>query len=410
MSYIPLPNPLPITIGDSYSSDAFGKLRVSQPSVQFASFNEYKINPFNWVTNLAGTGSATHSTVNKITTLSTGGVLTGARSVLQSRMYCRYIPGASLHIDMTFVLGSAVTNCAKRVGYFDDDNGIFLELEGNGTVNLVRRSKTSGSVVETRIPQASWNKDPLNGTGDSGLTLNLDYAQILDIDLQYLGVGRVRVGFVIDGKAVYAHEFLHANLNVTQPYMATPNLPVRYEVINTGAAGGTGTIQAICAKVDAEGSTDLTSMQYSASRLTALATNTTLKPLISIRPGPNYNGIINRGWILPKKIDVLGDGNNDQYYELIWNATLTGAAWAPVSALAMGEFDTTATAVSLGSGVVIDSGFFRASTAKDLTGVFSSRPLVNSYDGTTPDTLTLAVRTTTAGASAYGSITWSGYW
>ncbi len=394
--------------------DAFGRLRVSNPVTSFAAFNEYKLNPFNWVTSVSGTGTVTYSTTTKMTTLATGGTASGARAVMQSRAYQRYVPGKSLYIDTTFLMqGVPPTNCVKRVGYFDDDNGIFLEYRSTG-VFLVLRSRVSGSIVDTAVPQVDWD-DSLNGEGASGITLNLAYGQIFWIDLQYLGMGMVRTGFNIDGGDVVAYRFKHANVTATQPYMATANLPVRFEIVNTGIASASADMAALCAKVDSEGGFDLDGIQYSASNgVTGKATTTTLIPLVSIRPGPTYNGLTNRGWIIPQGAQVYATGTNlDIYYQIIWNATLTGASWTAVNTNAMGQFDVSATAVSLGNGVVVDDGHLGLGTSKSssaLNDIFSARPLVNSFDGLTPDTLTLAARTVSGSGTCYGSMTWHGHW
>ena len=67
--------------------------------------------------------------------------------------------------------------------------------------------------------------------------------------MQWLGVGRVRVGFNINGVIYYAHYFNNAN-NLGSVYMSTPNLPVRYEVSSTG---GSVTLDQICCTVQSEG-------------------------------------------------------------------------------------------------------------------------------------------------------------
>lgn len=408
-----------VTRNVDMSFDAFNRLRVSQPTTEFGAFNEYKINPFNWVTSTTGTGTATHSTTTKLVTLATGGAASGARAVLQSRAYLRYNPGKSLFPAMTFVLGATPpTNCAKRVGYFDDNNGLYLEWTSTG-IRFVRRSNVSGSVVNTSYEQADWNVDPLNGLGPSALTLDLTKGQILLIDFQFLGVGIVRFGFEINGLPYVCMQINHANLTANQPYIATANLPVRYELVNTGTASASATLSCMCAKVDSEGGFEVAGIQYSASNgVTAKSTTTTLIPLLSIRPGPTFNGITNRGWIIPTSVELFGVSSPNAlniYYQIIWNATLTGPSWITVNANAMAQYDVTASAVSLGTGVVIEEGYAVTNANKGGIGgafsnVFSGRPLVNSFDGTTPDTLTIAARTLTGTADMYANISWFGYW
>lgn len=402
-------------LADSPALDAFGRLRVSNPFAQFAAFNEYKINPFNWVTATSGTGTDTHSTTTKLVTLATGGTASGARAVMQSRAYLRYVPGKSLFTAQTFVLGTKPgANCAKRIGYFDDSNGIYLQWDATGA-SVVRRSSVSGSVVNTSVAQSSWNVDSMDGAGPSGLTLDLTKGQIFMIDLQFLGMGRVRCGFDIDGVLHIVHEFLHANVTADQPYIATAHLPLRAEIINTGTAAQAETMGFLCGKVDSEGGFELNGIQYSASNgATGIATSTTLKPLVSIRPGPTFNSITNRGWIVPQGADVFCTGTVDHYYQIIWNATLTGASWTAVNAEAIGQYDVSSTAVSLGSGVVVEEGYIplggSAKAGSSFNDIFSDRPLVNSFDGTTPDTLTIAVRTLSGTGTGYGSIAWHGHW
>lgn len=404
-----------VTRNVDMSFDAFNRLRVSTPSAQLSGFNEYKINPFNFVTNVVGAGTATHSTTTKLVALSTGGTASGDMGVLQSRAYLRYNPGNSLLIKQTFVMGAVPgTNAAKRAGYFDDSNGIFLNYASTG-LSLVRRSNTSGSAVDTPVAQADWNVDPLNGTGSSGITLDMAMGQIFVIDLQFLGVGTVRCGFEVDGNLYWCHFFHHSNRTATQPYIATANLPVRWQVINTGTAASTTVMYAVCASVMDEGSSEPRGIQYAIGNgASGKSTSTTLIPLVSIRPGPTFNGITNRGWIIPKKAEAFFTGTSDHYYQVILNATLTGASWSAVNTNAMGQYDVTATAVSLGSGVVIDEGYTGSSgpskSGGDLSSEFESRPLVNSYDGTTPDTLTIAARTLTGTGTGYGTFTWFGYW
>lgn len=405
---------------DGPTVDAFGRLRTSQPFAQFAAFNEYNINPFNWVTYTtpASSATATHSTTTKMVTLSTGGTTSGVRSILQSRMYMRYTPGKSLFTAQTFVMGTQPgVNCEKRVGYYDDSNGFYLRYAAAG-ISLVRRSSVSGSVVETAILQSSWNVDKLDGKGPSGETLDLSKGQIFMIDFQYLGMGRVRLGFDIGGKLCYVHEFNHANVTANQPYIATANLPLRYEIINTGTAAQTETMLCMCGKVDSEGNIDLLGIQYAVSNgATGIATSVTLKPVISIRPGPTFNGITNRGWLVPMSAELFctATGSVDHYYQIIWNATLTNANWQSVNAsYSMAQYDVSSTAVSLGSGVIVEDGYVSSGGVSRVGGkfndVFSDRPLVNSFDGTTPDTLTIAVRTLSGTGTGYGSFTWHGHW
>jgi hypothetical protein len=143
-----------------------------------------------------------------------------------------YQPGKSLLNLNTFVMNAQESGLEQRVGMFDANNGIFFEDTGTA-YQIVRRSYTSGSSVDDPILQSAWNGDKLDGTGASGYTLDPTKATIMFADYEWLGMGAVRIGFVIDGRFIVAHTFKNAN-DLTTVYMQTANLPIRYEIETTG--------------------------------------------------------------------------------------------------------------------------------------------------------------------------------
>lgn len=240
-----------IKAADSFSIDAFGRWRVSEPYNIFDSKQLYDSQPLYWddqQTSGGGTGSA-HSVDEAATTISVSADTVGTR-VRQTFMRFNYSPGKSQLILCTFGEIDTATGITKRVGYFDDKNGLYLE-SAEGVYNLCQRSYVTGSAVDTKVAQANWNIDKFDGTGPSGVTLDWTKTQILYIDFEWLGVGRVRMGFVVDGKVYYAHAFNNAN-NLATVYMSTPNLPIRYEISNDGNGAADDFVH-ICSTVVSEG-------------------------------------------------------------------------------------------------------------------------------------------------------------
>jgi hypothetical protein len=273
-------------------------------------------------------------------------------SVLQSRQYIRYIPGKSHLVLITGIFSpGTVANLDARVGYFDSANGIFLKVT-NGVAGFVRRTSTSGSVVGTEVTQANWNIDPMDGTGPSGKTIDLTKTQILFIQAQWLGVGRVIAGFDIDGVLYPCHQFLNAN-SLSVPYTQTFNLPVRFELLNTAASAG-GTIQFVCCSVQSEGGEEARGFPRSASNGITTIPVTTRRPVLSIRPKATYNSITNRAQIEQEELQ-LNVTTNSAYYEIVIGGTLTGASWTSVGTDSVAEFDVAATAIT--GGTVIARGF-----------------------------------------------------
>lgn len=85
----------------------------------------------------------------------------------------------------------------------------------------------------------------------------------------------------------------------------------------------------------------------------SLAPSVVRKPLLSIQVKSSVSTIIH----LLRKISLMGDGSRF-FYEIIKNGTLTGASFTSVNPASDMNFDTSATAVSLGAtGMVVDSGY-----------------------------------------------------
>lgn len=212
------------------SSDAFGRQRISQPLTLFDSSHRYQDNDL-WATATGVSSDATFDANEGLVKLNVP-TTSGAYVKRETKQVFSYQPGKSLLVMSTFVMDTAKTNLRQRVGYFNDDNGLYFQISGTVT-SFVERSSVTGSVVETIVPQADWSQDKLDGKGPSGLTLDPTKAQILWMDVEWLGLGTVRMGFVIDGKLVHCHSFHHAN-RVTSTYITTASLPLRYEIEKRG--------------------------------------------------------------------------------------------------------------------------------------------------------------------------------
>jgi hypothetical protein len=367
--------------------DSFGRIRVSEPYTLFDSQNRYiKDSQFDE----ALTGSATATFVANegvvdmdVTTAS------GDKVVRQSKRRFPYQPGKSLLVLATFVLGAAQTNLRQRVGYFDDNNGVFLQLDNN-ELSFVLRSYVTGSTSDTRkVAKSSWNVDKFDGTGPSKLTLDTTKAQILFFDFEWLGVGSVRCGFVINGKFYLAHIYHNANL-ISTTYMTTAILPVRYEIEAKDTLSAAAKLKQICATVISEGGYEQKSFLHWARRTTDKTLSTSFIPLVSIKLNSSRLGAI----VIPAKYTVLPRTSPAAYeVALVKNATLTSATFT-TGTFDNVDFDTAATAMS--GGIIVDQNYTSASPLS--AGAFEQSEDYN-FDlqlgvtiGGTSDVYTLAAR------------------
>lgn len=398
-----------IKFEDTPNFDAFSRLRVSLPESLFDNMFEYGLDANLWETSLTN-GTVSHIANNCAMRLSTGGTTSGNKAIMQTKKYMRYQPGRSLNIEITFVMSAVQTNAVTRIGYFDADNGIFIERDGS-TINLVRRTYVTGSAVNNTVAKASWNVDKLDGTGVSGKTLDLTKTNIFFIQLQFLGVGRVQCGFVIDGIPYVCHQFLNAGV-LSTVYMSTGCLPLRAEVINSDTAGGTITMDVFCASVSSGGLGQHITRYSRSNGITAVATSTTLKPIISIRAATLLGGttgggsIVNRGHIEPVSFEVSVTGAEHEW-EIVRNGTLTNPSWQVNGALSIADYDVSATAIT--GGTVLESGYVVATASArgvSESELFNALPLVYTGLGSIQGIISVCARVVTGTQTAKASITW----
>lgn len=295
----------------SWSHDAFGKLRISEPQTLLDLKHVYDKQPLLESETTANSASSTHLP-NEATVRMDVTTAQNSRIVRQSKRYVNYQPGKSHLVMVTGVLHTSTNaGLVARMGYFDNHadksvdsggNGFFLEYSG-GEYFLVRRSYVSGSQVDTKIARANW-LDPFDGHGASGITLDFTKAQILAIDLEWLGVGGVRIWFIVGRVPHLAYTFDHTNL-ISTTYMTRASLPVRYELEQTAAADGVaGSMKQICATVISEGGFVRNGMvpAYTPGTVTLSNTNETHAFSLSLKNG------YNRVSVLPVSVDAGSPG------------------------------------------------------------------------------------------------------
>lgn len=331
-------------------ADAFGRLRTSDPFTLGDYKHIYSIDP-DFVDVKSGIGATVSFDKNQAAAVLQSGISTNGYCIHQTRRYHHYMPGKSQLIYSSFRFGSPQQNVTKRTGYFDDRDGIYFEQAPDGTLSFVIRSYTSAGIgtTERRIPQSQWNKDKLDGTGVSGFTLDITKTQLFFTDFEWLGVGRVRCGFSIDGKNIIAHEFYNAN-NLDVVYMSNPNLPVRCEVRNSGnQVGAGGSFLQICSTVMSEGGYTESGREFShTTNLRSVGIGSTV-PVLAIRLKNSFKGYPNRATVKLEDISVFSNGANVKY-EVVKLRGISGftdsGAWISENDDSVVEYNQTVTGIT----------------------------------------------------------------
>ena len=390
--------------------DAFGRARMSTPLTLFDSSHRFKDNGLWNTANTSGNSTYAFSTTEGLVNLNVT-TQANAEVIRETTRVFSYQPGKSLQILTTFVMNSGKTNLRQRIGYYGADNGIFLELNGS-TLSFVERSNTTGTIVETRVNQANWNIDTLLGdvvSSPSKLTLDISKAQIMFIDVEWLGLGTVRCGFVIDGQLIHCHSFHHANL-ITSTYMTTASLPLRQEIKNTGVTASNSTMKQVCSTVISEGGYELRGTQQAiGTAITApksLTTAGTYYPVVSIRLKSTALDAL----VIMTALSILGRGNGvDFNWQVISGGTITTGGWTSAAADSAVEYTISGTAIS--GGRVLASGYVNSSTQASPSidvlkeALFKFQLERNTFTGVaTPLTLAIAAGTDTS--TCFGSMDW----
>lgn len=387
--------------GDTFSTDAFGRQRVSNTGQRFdvEFIYDKQVDIMDEYT--VGDATVTHDANARDLTLAVGSDTDGDIASMDSYPI-PYTAGNSQLIDITGVLDYANL--------------------GNGNAELFFRTKISGTVVTTTYDQSTWENCT---TG-----INWNYSHILAMDFQSLKVGRIRFFLVQNGAPVKLLEITNDNKRNTG-YWQLPSLPVSWSIYNDDtytymemgygdsengigirykvAKNASATMKAICATVKSEGGADLVDLPGFSravdTGVTAKTVSTTLIPILSIRADATYKTLTNHSLVVPT--ELYGSTNNPIRFVLIQGGSLTGASWTDVDTSDSSvEYDVTASAIS--GGVVLGAEYF--STTKNTSASGKSlldRALLWYRTQTDQNILTIAaVKTGATNASVLAGFKW----
>lgn len=402
------------------SSDAFGRMKAAMPftlgdykhfpEVDF-NFNNSTVNGGDIVTNIAE-ASVTLSTTNN----------SAAYAIHQTKYYHPYQPGKSQEIFTSFVFKTPVSNVTKRIGYFDDLNGIFVEQTGTGELAFVIRSSATGTTQDARIVRSSWSLDKCDGTGQSGFDLDVTKTQLLYMDFQWLGVGKVRFGFVHEGAIVIAHEVNHSNI-LDMVYMTNPSLPIRSEIRNVGTTVG-GSFDHICSTVISSGGYSETGVDFAAANSTARTTSTpggTPFPVMAIRLKNSFKGSPNRASARINGVSLSVQTESILYKLVKVNSvsalTFSGAAvWTSADSDSAVEYCVNAETFTGGS--TLSAGFIPAGSSQnslspgtfgDISGSKKSI-IMQNIDSTDSEIYVISAQTVSTQPNAQASVSVAVQW
>lgn len=389
-----------IKYSDSPNLDAFGRLRVSNITSLLDIKHIYDKNPLlvNEVT--GGSATSVFNKENARVRMSTSA--NNDYVIRQTKGHAVYQAGKGQLFEASFSNFQLETNVIKRVGAFVSStastyNTLFdgFFLESNGVTNeisfhIYKSGTTSYSSVTT-----SWNSDEIDVT-----TIDWSKTNLLIVDYQWLGVGRVRFGLNLSGQTIYFGEHNNAN-HLATVYMSNPSQPIRYEIRQVGA--GSGYFDMICSSISTEGPLNslYSTVAIIHSATTTLNTSGQKYPYIGYRLKQNYSGIVSH----IDKLSILNTSNDNYLVTVEFNPTLsTTVTWVDIPnspfQYALGDGTPTIT----GNGHVMDSIIGAAGTSALTTLAFDDNQIMpNTNINGTKDEMWICITPFGANATFNGT-------
>jgi hypothetical protein len=350
MAYLPNPNIQLDRLSGQVTDTS--QIRVAEGNPRFQARYTFDTADYVWE-NVQNINSSINYQYNSNGVNLQAGTLATASVIRQTKQKFTYIPGRSIRSTFAVLFGAPKNNNVRRAGLFDDFNGYYFEMAGTG-INVVRRSSATGVLVTETIAQSSWNVDKMDGTGKSGLTLDLTKIQMFCIDFSWYGAGTCALGVKIGREIYWVHLFEGGN-RLDIPHIGNPNLPFRYENTNLGTTVSASDLSMWGLEVTYDGSADFNGYPRSARTPNVVRVNTTVtRPILSLRPRAIHKTKPNTGWVILDDISVQTQ-DGVLAYDIIYNGTLTGAVWAATDTDSICEVDSTATAIT--GGIRIQSGW-----------------------------------------------------
>ncbi len=298
--------------------DVFGRSTMVQPETIFDSKQIFDNRPLQWFEQqVSGTVAFTYQPNRASTNLGVSTSTAGV-GIRQTARRFNYQTGKAIEFMMTGIMGDFQLGITKRLGAFDDNNGVFFEMSPNAPSGLKVgvRSSVTGVPVDTLVGIDDWDNQTLAGV------LDITKTQIFFIEFAWLGVGAVRFGFYIDGKKYVAHTIRYANIG-SAVWASTSNFPMRYEIQNDGT-GADADLEAICTTVLVYGGRQELGTQFAISRTTGITTNNNADfyPVAAIR----LRSTGGAATVRVTGININCTSTASYVWRLLLNPTIVGAA------------------------------------------------------------------------------------
>ncbi len=254
----------------------------------------------------------------------------------------RYFPGHEFAAEMTAVASSGATGSATwGVGNNGSTGDCVAFTVQNGVFGILFKSNG----VSQFIPQTSFNKDKVDGTGPSGKTIIPSNLNLYTIRGGWYGILPISFGWYAgdDGDYITLHTIDRTNLQ-QQPHLSNPTLPMFVEVSGTATISTASWRGGICGttpegtKADRLFNVSVTDKNVVANALT---------PVVTLRNNTTFQGKRNHVRARYGTVTLATDGQKAFNWSVFKNAALVGTSYIQKnSATSVSSYDISATSIS----------------------------------------------------------------
>ena len=282
--------------------------------------------------------------------------------------------------------------------------GITTSGTASGSFSIIQSGVNTTS---TFITQSQWNVDPMNGSGESRVTLNPAKGNVYSIGYQYLGFGNAIFAVEDPNKGIFVpvHQIKNANSRDTV-VLRDPHMFARWSVVNNGSSTSVSLKGASAATfVEGQINRNIGTSFSTGSLKTGITT--ALVPILSIRANQVFNNQACYGEIDPYNISIGADFTNAAQTDLLnvyvyRNATLTG----PVNFQYVNSSNSTCAADFAATGITTTGATlvksFTVASNNALTLTLNSSEFYVGFR----ETLTIAAQTTGNTAKVSTNLSW----
>lgn len=314
-------------VGDQSKNIAFvthyGQLEITEHRADILCRFEYGNSARDVTITTTGTGAS--SNANSMAVASTGAGVGLSR--FQSIRTNTYRPAHECKAVMSVTFSTASANTNQRAGIYDSQDGFFFGYSGTTFGVTIRKG---GS--DTFIAQSSWNKDKLDGTGNSKFNIDPTKSNQYLINYGWLGVSPIT--FMVYGGEdkgwIPCHVYDITNI-ATTPTILSPSLPISWEAERTSGSGAiTVSVGSIFAgRSAAHSHAGHRSFCGRATKTLVAGVETYIATFIN---NSTFQGKTNKVRIEASYVGAATDGTKSAEFLFHKNATVTGASYVAIDA------------------------------------------------------------------------------